>query len=803
MSSSLQSKTNEKTVFTLWFCAMVVLIEILLFSYWWLVLAPRIEDESSTYANLLAESKSSTISNILSNMQEGAVDTEQLTFVLDRIILSESTYNNENLFLGVQLETDLGGESISLSRGALDCNACPLIDIPLYTNNFDEINGVVGFYINPQVLDMFLNDMRNKVYVEALLILLIAFVTWLASVKLVLRLSREVEARKKAEQQSDRERARANEANRAKSLFLASVSHELRTPLNSIIVTSQLLNEDALSTVQKQRAEQVIRSSQLLLNLINDILDLTKLESNKIALEAIPFDFRKEIQLALSLFDDEIVQKGLASTIQIDDSVPLVVLGDPTRFAQILINLYSNAIKFTDTGEISAHIFATQEADHVRLNCHVRDTGIGMTPAQIQNAFKIFSQAEASVTRRFGGTGLGLAIAKYLVNLMGGDIHVESQPEVGSTFKFFVRFRPHVASELFTDGAVEVFDYKRYTWPNTRVLLVEDMEINQRIVCDLLRLSKINLDIVPNGKRALESISEHHYDLVFMDIQMPIMDGIEAVKELREVLLLTDLPIVALSAQGKTHHNRNVKDLGFTSFIEKPISIEKFFATLMRYLPKQRLVVLDRATDIEENLGDIHLSEADFARYAKVTGDVRSAISVYRKLVDDKTPIFQLIEHKIQNRQFSLCQYDIHSLKGVCANLFAHKIATQLAELKDACTKEDQAGCLKIIARVQDAFDVLASEVRVLEAKYPTPSSVLSDELETDSLTDLFERIEMAIENQSFEIEALVQSFCTKMQRYDVEQSRLNRLIEAAANYDFIGIKTSMAEIQDIWSAIK
>lgn len=380
----------------------------------------------------------------------------------------------------------------------------------------------------------------------------------------------------------------AEAANRAKTTFLAKMSHELRTPLNGIMGMTDLAKRRASDAVQANQLEIVSDSSEHLLAIINDILDISKIEAERLTLERMQFSLDKIVDKITGLFSAGKTKHGLTLVIDIAPELRnQLLLGDPLRLTQILLNLTGNAIKFAAQGSVTVRILvAEHHADHLLLRFEVSDTGAGIPPEDQRRIFDAFEQSDNSITRKFGGTGLGLAISKRLTKMMGGNIGVSSQPGVGSTFWFTALLGKAAPA---TDPSVPEEDPKieallRFRHTGARILLAEDEPISQEIVQHLLNDAGLLVDLASDGAAAVRLATQTRYALILMDMRMPVLNGVDATRQIRQLPGCAAIPIIATTANAFTEDRQTCLDAGMNDFLSKPLTPTQLYSMLLKWL---------------------------------------------------------------------------------------------------------------------------------------------------------------------------------------------------------------------------
>lgn len=382
----------------------------------------------------------------------------------------------------------------------------------------------------------------------------------------------------------------AEESARAKSIFLATMSHELRTPMNGVLGCTQLLQDTTLTDAQRQLLQTMHRSAEALLALVNDILDFSKIEAGKMSLETADVHLRSLVEDVVTLVSELARKKSLDVTVNVAPDVPESLRGDPVRLRQILFNLVGNAIKFTERGRVTVSVTVHPSPSHlpesILLGWSIVDTGIGMTNEQQARLFQAYSQAEDSTARKFGGTGLGLMICRQLVELMGGEISVESQLGQGSIFRYTTLVLPAIQRAQGEPVGAAVSRPEANASGPKRILVADDNEINQVVACKFLQKLGFEVEVARNGREAVEALSKTPYDAILMDCEMPVMDGYDATREIRqrEAGLDRHIPVIALTGHASADDERVCVEAGMDAVLTKPVTLPALRGILGRIL---------------------------------------------------------------------------------------------------------------------------------------------------------------------------------------------------------------------------
>ena len=451
------------------------------------------------------------------------------------------------------------------------------------------------------------------------------------------------------------------EAAKVKENFLANMSHEIRTPMNAIIGYTRLLERRPLDKESKEYVGIIQNSGENLLTIINDILDLSKIEAGMARIEKVPFYIEELIQSVRSLFSDKATEKNIALLTEIDEDVPRMLEGDATHLTQILVNLVGNAIKFTQGGNVRINVSNKGVTDDVvQLGIMVSDTGIGIPGDKLTAIFERFQQADEAVTRNYGGSGLGLAIVKDLVMLMQGHIEVESDEGKGTSFHLELPFK--VLSEIpkGQTGVSVPGKFATGSFHHAHLLLVEDNEVNQSLLKQLFKQWQLRFDLAQNGEEAITLLRSRKYDLILMDIQMPVMDGYTATTEIRQVLNL-DTPIIAMTAHALSGEREKCLGLGMNGYISKPVHEEDLFQLIQEFIPLSKPFT-EKPVATRKGAGVYQYINLDYMKEISA-GNIEYERAVTVQFLEALPLELQAMEQAWQQKNFDILNRVAHNMK--------------------------------------------------------------------------------------------------------------------------------------------
>jgi PAS domain S-box-containing protein len=606
----------------------------------------------------------------------------------------------------------------------------------------------------------------------------------------------------------ERRAGEAEAANRAKSAFLANMSHEIRTPMNAIVGLTHLLQARCQDHAHQEKLAKIAAAAQHLLTIVNDVLDISKIEAGKVVLERSHFRMSTLLDNVCSLVAERARSKGLELRVEVEPALERPLQGDPTRMSQIVLNYLSNAVKFTERGGIEVRALSVGETPtHITVRVQVKDTGIGIAPEHLGRLFGAFEQADSSTTRRYGGTGLGLAINRRLANMMEGDVGVESTPGTGSVFWFTARLekgsQPGAdADARRTSDESSPALVRLRGRSGARILLAEDNEVNQEVAVEMLRDAGLTVDIADDGQQAVRRAQEGAYDLILMDMHMPVMDGLEATRALRMLPAYRSVPIIAMTANAFAEDRGRCIEAGMNDHVGKPVEPDTLYNTLCKWLPRRprgagedkSIAAPASPVALEDLLRAIPGLDVDMGlKYAlNRTGTYARRLRRYAALHEHgAAKLRELLSAGTHDEARRLA----HSLKGALGFLGAAGLQRDLGGLEVALQQGAEPGAIGVIvAAIEPQHDALIAGIMELPVDdEPAPGPGVTAE-QWDQARPVIARIARLLREDNAEANSLVREAAPLLRQ--VLGAQAARLQQQIDRFDYQGALQLLQSLQ-------
>lgn len=543
---------------------------------------------------------------------------------------------------------------------------------------------------------------------------------------------------------------KAESADRAKSSFLANMSHEIRTPMNAINGMSEFIIRDTTDSFARENALLIKSASQSLLAIINDILDFSKIEAGKMEIMFSPYQMSSIINDVATMINVRLQEKPVELVLEIAEDLPYSLIGDEIRIKQIMINILNNAVKFTHEGSITMKLWWGKVSDNtIDVYCSVTDTGIGIKPADLRKLFSSFEQVDTKRNRSVEGTGLGLAISKRLCCAMNGDIEVSSEYGKGTTFTWHIRnevddWKPiGKISKEDCLNSMKLFEYT-FSAENARVLIVDDNKVNLKVAEGMMTPYKINVTLVESGPQALSLLEKEHFDIIFMDHMMPVMDGVEAMLKIREMPEHKDDVIIALTANAISGMKEQYMQMGFQGFLPKPLEAGELDECFRTYLPKEYITKLDKPLSTKKDIIDEE---------------------ILRQVYNDGRKKLKLLAELLEKEDFTNYVIEVHALKSV-AKLIGED------ELSETARQHEMAGKNGDYNFIKKGFDkLIAMYANVIASVAEKFADELFEQQKVEELADI----------SKAELDKVVEEMHSAISDYDLDG--LGELLERMKSY--------------------
>ncbi len=594
----------------------------------------------------------------------------------------------------------------------------------------------------------------------------------------------------------------AEAANRAKSDFLANMSHEIRTPMNAIMGLGHLALKTDLSPRQHDYLTKMTSAADGLLRLLNELLDFSKIEAGKLQLAEVTFQLRPTLTQLTNLMECHADEKGLKIVITTDPATPEYLKGDPFRLQQVLLNLMNNSVKFSHGGEVSLTVRPLPDADgEISLEFTVQDSGIGMTPDQLDGIFEPFTQGDSSTTRTYGGTGLGLSICRRLVTLLGGEIRVSSEPGEGSSFTFTARFRVGTRGDVQEKPPLSVPAVRFLR--GRRILVAEDQPVNQQVIREVLEQAGMVVTLVGHGREAVAAVAAaiDPFDAVLMDIQMPVMDGYEAARLIRRHPGCQELPIIALTAHALWEERVRCLDAGMNDHLTKPIDVEQVIESLARWMPpfqEGESAPLVFEVPGEEKWAPLHLHGFDLdSALKRLCGNERLLFRLLRDFGENHQGSVAAIRRALERGEQATALQLLHSLRGVAGNLSAASVVAAAGALEGLLKRGGAPVAKRELEQLELALQQALASVSQLggrgadDGERPADGGVVQP-VDVAAVAPLLSRLHGLLTKNSIRARTLLPPLQELLQGTRLE-AEAHRIEASLAKFDF-GLARSVVE---------